>query len=268
MDIATIAGLIAGIAFMLISIFLSGDLMTYYDFPSVMITVGGTIASTLISYPLKSVLGTLGIIKNVFFAKKQKPDETIDAIIEMANTARREGLLALEDAAYRLDDPFMRKGILLVVDGTDPELVKDIMEIELNYIEERHKQGWGLLEAMGNFAPAYGMIGTLIGLINMLKNLDDPSSIGPNMAVAIITTFYGSVIANLICLPMAQKLKIRSAEEILMKEIALEGILSIQAGENPRIIEEKLKAFLPTKQLKQAAQNGEEAQQEEVLNNG
>jgi len=268
MDIATIAGLIAVIAFILISIFLSGDLMTYYDFPSIMITVGGTIASTLISYPLKSVLGTLGIIKNVFFAKKQKPDETIDAIIEMANTARREGLLALEDAAYRLDDPFMRKGILLVVDGTDPELVKDIMEIELNYIEERHKQGWGLLESMGNFAPAYGMLGTLIGLINMLRNLDDPSSIGPNMAVAIITTFYGSVIANLICLPMAQKLKIRSAEEVLMKEIALEGILSIQAGENPRIIEEKLKAFLPANQLKQAAQNGEEAQQEEVLNNG
>lgn len=266
MDIATIAGLIAGIAFILIGIFLSGDLLTYYDLPSVMITLGGTIASTLISYPLSNVLNTLGIIKNVFFVKRQNPKEIMDVVLKLANTARREGLLALEEAAYQIEDPFMRKGILLIVDGTDPELVKNIMETELNYIEERHKQGWGILETMGNYAPAYGMIGTLIGLINMLKNLNDPDTIGPNMAVAIITTFYGSIIANLICLPMAQKLKVRSAEEMLLKEIVLEGILSIQAGENPRIIEEKLKAFLPPKMLGVAEQEMEH-QQEEALNN-
>ncbi|MDK2902719.1 MAG: chemotaxis protein MotA [Clostridiales bacterium] len=267
MDIATIAGLIAGIAFIAIGILLNASLLTYYDLPSIMITLGGTIASTLISYPLTNVFNTLGIIKNVFFAKKQNPKDIMDIILNMANTARREGLLALEEAAYQLDDPFMRKGILLVVDGTDPELVKNIMETELNYIEERHKQGWGILESMGNYAPAFGMIGTLIGLINMLKNLNDPDTIGPNMAVAIITTFYGSVLANLIFLPMAQKLKVRSAEEMLLKELVLEGVLSIQAGENPRIIEEKLKAFLPPRLLSVAEQEVEQ-QQEEALNNG
>ncbi|MBZ4666232.1 motility protein A [Mahella sp.] len=267
MDIATIAGLIAGIAFIAIGILLNASLLTYYDLPSIMITLGGTIASTLISYPLTNVFNTLGIIKNVFFVKKQNPKDIMDIILNMANTARREGLLALEEAAYQLDDPFMRKGILLVVDGTDPELVKNIMETELNYIEERHKQGWGILESMGNYAPAFGMIGTLIGLINMLKNLNDPDTIGPNMAVAIITTFYGSVLANLIFLPMAQKLKVRSAEEMLLKELVLEGVLSIQAGENPRIIEEKLKAFLPPRLLSVAEQEVEQ-QREEALNNG
>lgn len=267
MDIATIAGLIAGIAFIAIGILLNASLLTYYDLPSIMITLGGTIASTLISYPLSNVLNTLGIMKNVFFARKQNPKEIMDIILDLANTARREGLLALEEAAYQLEDPFMRKGVLLIVDGTDPELVKNIMETELNYIEERHKQGWGLLETMGTYAPAFGMIGTLIGLINMLRNLSDPDTIGPNMAVAITTTFYGSVLANLIFLPMAQKLKVRSAEEVLLKEMVLEGVLSIQAGENPRLIEEKLKAFLSPKLLAVAEQEVEQ-QQEEALNNG
>jgi len=266
MDIATIAGFIAGITFIVTGILLSGDLLTYYDLPSVMITLGGTLASTLVSYPLRDVINVINIIKNAFFVKYQRPKEIIDAILNLANIARREGLLALEEAAYQLEDPFMRKGILLIVDGTDPELVKNIMETELSYIEERHKQAQGMLETMGNFAPAYGMIGTLIGLINMLKNLDDPGSIGPNMAVAIITTFYGSVLSNLVFLPLAQKLKVRSSEEMLIKELMLEGILSIQAGENPRIIEEKLKAFLPPKILAVAEQAVE--QQEEALNNG
>ncbi|NLU09524.1 MAG: motility protein A, partial [Tepidanaerobacter acetatoxydans] len=184
------------------------------------------------------------IIRIVFTEKPIDAGDVIRTIISLAETARREGLLALEDAAYQLKDDFMQKGILLIVDGTDPELVKNIMETELAFLEERHSEGQGMLETMGALAPAFGLIGTIIGLINMLKNLDNPELIGPGMAVALVTTFYGSLVANLFFIPMAGKLKVRSREEILIKEVMIEGMLSIQAGENPRIIEEKLKAFL------------------------
>jgi len=250
MDIATIAGIIAGVSFIVAGILMSGDLSNFYDAPSIMITLGGTFAATLISYPLKNIIGILKVIKKLFFTKARQPNEIINQIIELANIARKEGLLALEEAAYRLDDPFLQKGILLIVDGTDPELVRNIMETELTFMEERHSQGQAIFETMASLAPAYGMIGTLIGLINMLKMLDDPSSIGPNMAVALVTTFYGSILANLVFTPTANKLKQRSAQEMLYKEIMLEGILSIQAGENPRIIEEKLKAFLSPQERK------------------
>lgn len=165
-------------------------------------------------------------------------------IIELSSVARRDGLLALEEAGNKAEDEFLKKGIMLIVDGTDPELVRNIMETELTFLEERHAEGRGLYDAMGSYAPAFGMIGTLIGLINMLQQLDDPSSVGPQMAVALITTFYGSVMANAIFIPIAAKLKIKSKQEILMKELVVEGLLSIQAGENPRIIEEKLKTFI------------------------
>ncbi|MFO7294601.1 MAG: motility protein A [Clostridia bacterium] len=250
MDIATIAGIIAGVSFIVAGILMSGDLSNFYDAPSIMITLGGTFAATLISYPLKNIIGILKVTKKLFFTKARQPNEIINQIIELANIARKEGLLALEEAAYRLDDPFLQKGILLIVDGTDPELVRNIMETELTFMEERHSQGQAIFETMASLAPAYGMIGTLIGLINMLKMLDDPSSIGPNMAVALVTTFYGSILANLVFTPTANKLKQRSAQEMLYKEIMLEGILSIQAGENPRIIEEKLKAFLSPQERK------------------
>ena len=152
---------------------------------------------------------------------------------------------SLEEATEALDDEFLKKGLMLVVDGTDPELVRNLLETELDFIEQRHKAGQGLFESMATAAPGFGMIGTLIGLINMLGSLDDPTTIGPSMAVALITTLYGSLIANLFFSPMANKLKVKSGEEILEREIMVEGLLSIQAGENPRIIEEKLKAFLP-----------------------
>jgi len=255
MDIATLAGIIAGVSFIVAGILMSGDLASYYDVPSIMITLGGTFAATLISYPLDSLIGILKVTKHLFFTKTKDPNDIIRQIIELANIARKEGLLALEEAAYRLDEPFMQKGILLIVDGTDPELVKNIMETELTFMEERHSQGQAIFETMASLAPAYGMIGTLIGLINMLKTLDDPSMVGPNMAVALVTTFYGSILANLLFTPIANKLKYRSAQEMLYKEIILEGILSIQAGENPRIIEEKLKAFLAPKDRKSLDNN-------------
>ena len=244
MDLASILGLLSGIIVMVWTISLSGNLAGYIDFPSIVCTFGGTIAVTVMAFPFKGLIDSLKSLKYVFVYKPLDGRNIIKSIIDLANIARREGLLALEEAAYNIKDDFLQRGINLIVDGTDPELVRNIMETELAFIEERHASNRGVYEFMANMGPAFGMIGTLIGLINMLANLDDPSTVGPNMAVAIITTFYGSLIANVFCNPVASKLKIRSSEEILLKEVMLEGILSIQAGENPRIIEEKLKAFL------------------------
>lgn len=245
MDIATIVGLISGFIFIIWGIFISGDIGSFIDIPSILIVLGGTLASTLISYPIKSFLGTFRVVKNAFLQKEISPDNVIVEIIQLANVARKEGLLSLEEFGEKVDDEFLKKGIMLIVDGTDPELVRNILETELVFLEERHTEGQSIFETMGSFAPAYGMLGTLIGLINMLQKLDDPSNIGPSMSVALVTTFYGSFFANVVFLPMANKLKIRSKREILVKELMVEGLLSIQAGENPRIIEEKLKTFVP-----------------------
>lgn len=245
MDLATAIGFFSGLFFLIWGISLSGSIFTFLHFPSIVLVLGGTIASTFISFPLKKVLRTMKVVKNVFTTKEFLPNYVIEEIIKLANIARKEGLLSLEEASEKIEDTFLKKGIMLIVDGTDPELVRNILETELAFLEERHEEGQGIFETMGSFAPAFGMIGTLIGLINMLKDLNDPSSVGPNMSVALVTTFYGSVLANLIFLPIANKLKGRSKEEILIKELMIEGLLSIQAGENPRIIEEKLKSFIP-----------------------
>ncbi|QUH26285.1 flagellar motor protein [Serpentinicella alkaliphila] len=247
MDLATIIGIVVGLVFVVAGILVDGDLLTYLNLPSILIVLGGTVSATFVAYPLSRVLAAMKIVSKAFSSNDVEPSEIIGKVIGLANTARKEGLLALEEAASEIDDKFLQKGIMLIVDGTDPELVRNLLETELNFVEERHKEGQGIFEAMGSYAPAFGMIGTLIGLINMLRSLDDPSTIGPSMAVALITTFYGSLLANLIFLPIANKLKLRSKEEIMRKEIMVEGLLSIQAGENPRIIEEKLKAFLPPK---------------------
>jgi chemotaxis protein MotA len=165
-------------------------------------------------------------------------------LVDFAEKARREGLLSLEQDVMEIDDSFLQRGIQLVVDGTDPELVRNILETKLTFLEERHQKGQDIFSSMGQLSPAFGMIGTLIGLIQMLTNLESPDSLGPGMATALITTFYGIIFANLFFIPITGKLKMRSEEEILMKEVMIEGILSIQAGENPRIVKEKLSAFL------------------------
>jgi len=237
----------AGIAVMLLTILLSGDLAGYIDIPSIILTFGGTAAMVIFAFPFGKTKEAIGSLKHVFFYKALEAEGIIKSIIELANVARKEGLLALEEAAQALQDSFLQKGVLLIVDGTDPELVRNILETELSFIEDRHKGNQSLFEFMATMAPGFGMLGTLIGLINMLANLSDPSTLGPNMAVAIMTTLYGSIIANVFCNPVVNKLKLRSASEILMKEVMLEGMLSIQAGENPRIIEEKLKAFMAPK---------------------
>ncbi len=248
MDIATILGIVVGMAFVVGGILADGSVLDFWNLASVLIVIGGTVSATLVAYPINNVLAAFKIAGKAFKKKDENPNEIIVQINALANIARKEGLLALEEASEEIDEEFLRKGAMLIVDGTDPELVRNLLETELSFIEERHGKGQGIFEAMGAYAPAFGMIGTLIGLINMLQKLDDPSSIGPSMGVALITTFYGSLLANLVFIPIANKLKLKSRDEILRKEIMVEGLLSIQAGENPRIIEEKLKAFLPPKE--------------------
>ena len=248
MDLATIVGAVSGIVLIVASILVEGELSTFWSLSSLMIVLGGTLAATLINYPVSHIIGVMSVLKVAFKGETQKPAEVIMTLVKLAEKARREGLLALEAEAEESSDEFLKKGIQLIVDGTDPELVRNILETEISFVEERHKMGAGIFEAMGASAPAFGMLGTLIGLILMLRDLNDPSKLGPGMAVALITTFYGSLLANLLFLPIAGKLKLRSSEELLIKEVMIEGILSIQAGENPRIVGEKMKAFLEPKE--------------------
>ena len=244
MDLATIIGLVGCAAAVVYGI-VSGDqgfaaLGNFWDVPSVLITICGSLMCMLtMSGSIGEFINSLKSFLLTVKVPVSNESETIHKIIELANVARKEGLLQLEEAAGEIDDDFLKKGIMLIVDGTDQELVSSILETELNCIEVIGF--WDSFAAMG---PAWGMIGTLIGLINMLKLLDDPSSIGPNMAVALITTLYGSLLANWICTPIATKLRANNKMEIQIKEVVCEGILSIQAGENPRVIEEKLKSFL------------------------
>lgn len=248
MDIGTIGGIVAGLALVAWGIMAGGvGFGAYVDAPSVIIVVGGTFAATFVAYPMKRVLGIGGITSKVMKMPQDDIGSIIKKILELANTARREGLLALEEAVSQVQDDFLKKGVTLIVDGTDPELVKGILETELSYVSSRHSLGRGLFDTLATLAPAFGMIGTLVGLVAMLQNLSDPSKIGPSMAVALLTTFYGSLLANLFFIPISKKLEVNSAEEELVKEMMIEGLLSIQAGENPRIIEEKLKTFLPPK---------------------
>jgi len=247
LDIATIVGLVLGIFFFLASIVIDkgvGGIIAFYNAPSIMVTIGGAIASTFISFPMVTFIAAMKAGGIAFKSVMMNEGEVIKNIINLSNVARKEGLLALEEAAEAIEDTFLKKGILLIVDGTDPELVRNILETELTFIEMRHKGVKAVWDKLGELGPAWGMIGTLIGLINMLGSLDDPAAIGPAMAVALLTTMYGSLMANFICIPIAGKLGIRSGEELLLKEVMIEGLLSIQAGENPRVIEEKLKAFL------------------------
>lgn len=252
MDLASILGIILSLSLMIFGIvyedggaIVFANVGAFVHIPSVMITFGGSFMAMLTqAESLKSYLNSLKSITLIMKVTLASESEIIHKIIDLSNVARKEGLLALEEAANGIEDEFLKKGILLIVDGTDPELVRSILESELTAIEERHSSTIGFWENLGGMGPAWGMIGTLIGLINMLGELDDPSTVGPSMSTALITTFYGSVLANWICAPVAAKLKSKSSKEIRAKEVMVEGLLSIQAGENPRVIEEKLKSFL------------------------
>lgn len=256
MDIASILGLVICAVLVVFGITVDEGfsvMMNFYDLPSVLITLGGSFACTLVYFSLKDFVTSLKAFKIALKKPVSKETETIKNIIDLSNVARKEGLLALEEAVNELDDEYLKKGILLVVDGTDPELVRAIMETEMVCIENRHKKVISFYDTLAAMGPAWGMIGTLIGLINMLKNLSDISTVGPNMAIALITTLYGSLLANWIALPIAGKLKYNNEIEIMLKEVTIEGLLSIQAGENPRVIEEKLKSFLSPEQRSEFA---------------
>ena len=248
MDIASLAGIVLGVAMCILGIVTSGGGVeafgNFVDIPSVFVTIGGSISSVLSSHKLADFINGLKSISLPFQEKVVDPGQVIKQIIDLSNIGRKEGLLALEEAANNIEDDFLKKGIMLVVDGTDPELVRGILETDLYCLQDRHNKVIGFWEKWAEMGPAWGMIGTLIGLVNMLKELDDPNSIGPNMAIALLTTLYGSLIANWLCNPIASKLKANDAIEVAMREITIEGLLSIQAGENPRVIEEKLKSFL------------------------
>lgn len=248
MDLATLVGIVTGVFLIVVSIMMGGDLVAFYDAPSVMIVLGGTIAATLVKYPLKDVLGVMSIVKNAFKSKSNIQSEIVTQFVDLAKITRKDGILAVDRELSKIKDPFMRDGLMMAVDGNEPDTIRNIMETELGYLQGRHRKGQAIFSAMGEFAPAFGMLGTLIGLINMLRTLDDPSSIGAGMAVALVTTFYGSVLANLVFLPLSGKLKNKSEEEVTEKELIIEGVLAIQQGEHPRNINRRLLNFVPPKQ--------------------
>ncbi len=248
MDIATLVGFLFGVFCIVVSILLNGSILNFYDVPSMFITVGGGLASVFISYRVGELAKMMKVVVKTFVAREPAPEDIIRRLVEMSQKARREGLLSLENEAEEIEDDFLRQSLQLVVDGAEPEVIIESVDLELENLKLRHERGQGIFRTMASLFPAWGMIGTLIGLINLLKYLDDPSRIGPSMAVALITTFYGAILANFVCTPIANKLALKSKEEIQLKRMMVEGVLSIQAGENPRIMEIKLKTFLSPEQ--------------------
>ncbi len=246
MDIGTVAGLVVAIIALAMGVVLGGgNPMALIDLPSIAVVFGGTFGAILASFPLARVTKLHAIVLKSVFSKPVDPVGTITDLVRYAEIARREGILALENLVPEMKDEFIVRGIKMAVDGTDPELINQIMETELEALIDRHAQGKQMLDTTGRYAPAFGMIGTLLGLIFMLSNMDDPSKIGPGMAVALITTLYGAIIANMITGPLGDKLQARDGEEVLVKTIVIAGVMAIQSGDNPRVVESKLMTYLP-----------------------
>lgn len=263
MDITTIVGILLGFA-LIVNGITFGKLGNFWDVPSIVIVLGGTIAAVVASYPISALKQIPKHMKIMMNGKKFNPMQYIDTLVEFAQLARKNGLLALEEKANELTDPFFKQSIMLIVDATDPDKVKEMLNNDLDYLSERHDEGVGLYEKASSVAPAFGMIGTLVGLINMLKSMDmdssgGASSLGTDMSVALVTTFYGCILANLIFSPIAKKLRIRNNEEYVCKQIIIEGVLAIQSGENPKFLKEKLISFLSQSDREKAlgAEGGE-----------
>ncbi|WP_018982954.1 flagellar motor protein PomA [Salinimonas chungwhensis] len=252
MDLATVIGMLGGIGFIVMAMILGGDLMMFMDVPAVLIVFGGTLFVVLSQFTLGQFFGAGKIAGKAFMFKIDTPDELIEKIVEMADSARKGGFLALEEA--EIGNPFMQKGVDMLVDGHDIEVVRETLVKDISMTTERHQFGASIFKGMGDVAPAMGMIGTLIGLVAMLSNMDDPKAIGPAMAVALLTTLYGAFMANVICLPIASKLNNRLEEEKLNQKLILDGIVGIADGQNPRVIEGILKNYLASSKRS----NGEE----------
>jgi chemotaxis protein MotA len=248
MDLTTVIGLVAAFGMVLMGILMGSSLTTFIDPPSVLIVIGATTGVMSAAFPGSQIKAALGAIKNAFKSKSQDPEETIKLLADLSKRARREGLLSLESAADEAEDDFFRRGLRLVVDGPEASVVEEVLFGELDKIEERHGQSVKFWDDIGIYGPAMGLIGTLIGLVQMLQQMDDPTKIGPAMAVALLTTFYGSILANMIGIPLANKLRLKSGQEIAEKTLVAQGLLSILAGENPRFMVERLNATLPPNQ--------------------
>ncbi len=244
MDIATLVGVISGIGFVLVTILMGSGLGMFINIPSIMIVVGGTFAATLIAYPLSDFLKVIGMAVRVFMFKIEKPEDLVATLVDISNKARKGGLLSIEGDIKEVKDPYLASALQMTVDGVKTSDIAAIMQKKISVIQREHKIGWSIFGSMGSYAPAFGMVGTLIGLVQMLANLDDPSTIGPKMAVAMITTFYGAVLANLFFIPMSDKLKLRSQEEITNMNLLFEGVVSIREGEHPRMLEDKMSVYL------------------------
>jgi chemotaxis protein MotA len=256
MDVATLLGYVLGLGLIVWSMSHGGGLSALKLFvhaPAAAVVCGGSFAAILIHFPLSDVKNLFKVILKNFLNRVPEPTEEIDRIIEYANLARKEGLLALEGKLKDVDDRFFSKGIQLVIDGFSAQTVRDILELEAEVEKQRHAVGKRMLEQLGTFAPAFGMVETLIGLVQMLSNLSDPTKIGAGMAGALVGTFYGAFVANMIMLPMAGKLDIRAKEEYQMRELMIEGIVAIQSGEKPQLIKEKLKGFLSPEKREKVA---------------
>lgn len=246
-DILTPLGITVGFIMIMIAILSSGGregLSNFVDIASIFIVIGGLIGSLFINFKYEQIKLITTVMREAFRKNDRNLTELIQLFIRLSEKARKEGLLALELELDDIEDEFIKKGILLAIDGIEPEVINEIMNAEIVAMEERHHRGRIIIEKAGEYAPAWGMIGTLIGLVLMLSSLEDPASLGPNMAVALITTLYGVVLANLVFLPMASKLENKTEEEVFVKQIIIEGIIGVQSGQNPRILEEKLSAFL------------------------
>ena len=248
MDIATVVGMLLGVSLLLMTILISDGATfgAFYNLPSMLVVIGGAIAAVLICFPLKTMFGLANVTKKVFLNKQESIADLIEQIVSLAETARRDGLLALEGRLEEITNPFVILGIQMAVDGTRPEVIESIMRTEMDAVATRHRNGRSILDQMGRFAPAFGMIGTLMGLIIMLGDMS-PETIGTGMAVALLTTLYGAVVSNLFCLPFSEKLNFLSKHELLTMEIIVRGIMGIQSGDNPRVIEQKLNTLIPPK---------------------
>lgn len=243
-DFSTGLGLVLGLVAVILGMLNGGSLRMFWDVPSLFITIFGSLFALIVSFPFEHIKRLPATLKNAFIDRQVSPSELIIQFVELSKKARREGLLSLEDEISQIEDSFLKSGMQLVVDGIEPETIKEMLELEIDEMEKRHQSGISVFKVWASLAPAFGMIGTLIGLIQMLAKLEDQSQLGKGMAVALITSFYGAVMANLIFTPIANKLEVKSSEEISRREMMIEGILSIQSGVNPRIIEDKLKSYL------------------------
>ena len=243
MDLATFIGVIGAFAFVIMAMLLGGTLDMFVDATSILIVFGGTVFVVMVKYNLGQFFAAIKIAMKAFLFQIDSSELLIEKIVEMADAARKGGFLALEEV--QITNSFMQKGIDMLVDGHDAEVVRNTLENDIRLTTERHETGSGIFTSFGDVAPAMGMIGTLIGLVAMLSNMDDPKSIGPAMAVALLTTLYGAILANMLAIPIADKLRLRSSEEKLNRHLILDGVLGIQNGQNPRVIERTLRNYLP-----------------------